>query len=266
MRLDAHSTYPKNYLLNCYRVARKTKAENVGGLFITHPGSGCYQALCVQALTTHWFGVGNSGFRTGGKEALADTVPYGFFHRSVFNKVGMFDERLVRAQDYEFNRRLGKMGGKIFRSPSIYINYYNQASLMQFYKKQIFYEAPYNAYMWYLAPYTFAFRHAITGLFVLGILGGLLLAPFWPRIIGIPFLATLIMYACLALFASIRQASRYNEPRHVIFLPFAFFLFHFFHGLGIAYGLLRLLTFSAPLQKIKEPWKGAGRFRVMEQT
>ena len=262
MRLDAHAVYPSNYLQLCYESALRSGADNVGGIFITEPGGRGYSAKLVQALTTHKFGVGDSGFRTGDKEGWADTVPYGFYRREVFDRIGWMDERLVRAQDYEFNRRIMASGGKILRNPDIQIHYFNQPSLSAFYRKQFFFEAPYNAYMWYLAPYAFVWRHAITGFFTLGFLGGITFGPIYPRLIGIPFVAVMVLYATLSILAAIQQAIRYKEPRHAFSLPLAFFLYHFVHGLGVVTGILRLATLSAPVQKSKEPWFGAGRLRA----
>jgi len=262
MRLDAHTIYPNDYLIHCYETALKTKAENVGGICITLPGSESYQAQLVQALTTHKFGVGDSGFRISAEEGPRDTVPFGFFKREVFIYNGKFDERLVRAQDYEFNRRIIAQGGTIWLNPKIISKYFNQTSIFKFYRKQFLKEAPYNAYMWYLAPYSFTPRHAITGFFAAGLIGGLALSPFYPKAIGVPFAAVMALYATLAVWSSIQQAIRYKEIRHIFFLPFAFFLYHFIHGLGLLIGLLRLATFTAPVQKIKEPWPGAGFYRV----
>jgi glycosyltransferase involved in cell wall biosynthesis len=262
MRLDAHSEYPSNYLVLCLESALSSGADNTGGVFITEAGGPGYQAQIVQALTTHKFGVGDSAFRTGDKEGWADTVPYGFYRRKLFDQIGWLDERLVRAQDYEFNRRIIAAGGRIFRNPDIQIHYFNQSSLSAFYRKQFFKEAPYNAYMWYLAPYSFAWRHVITGIFSIGFLGGVTLGYFWPRLIGIPFLAVMVVYIVLAILASIQQAIRYKDPRHIFTLPVSFLLYHFIHGLGILTGIFRLATFTAPVQQIKEPWPGAGFYRV----
>lgn len=262
LRLDAHAMYPSNYLHLLLVHSLRTQADNTGGIFITKVRGGGYQARLVQALTTHKFGVGNSGFRTEAKEDWADTVPYGFYRRQLFNLIGWFDERLVRGQDYEFNRRLISSGGRIFRNPLIQIHYYNQEVLKVFLKKQFLMEAPYNSYMWYLAPYSFTPRHAITGFFAFGVIGGLALSPSFPKAIGVPFATVMCLYAALAVLSSLQQAIRYKETRHIFFLPFAFFLFHFIHGLGLLTGLLRLATFTAPVQKIKEPWPGAGFYRV----
>lgn len=265
MRLDAHAEYPTNYLALCHKTALRTRADNVGGIFITQPGGTGYGAQLVQALTTHKFGVGDSGFRTGAKEDWADTVPYGFYRREVFAKIGWLDERLVRAQDYEFNRRLIASGGRILRNPHIQITYYNQPTIWQFLRKQIAKEAPYNAYLWYLAPYAFAVRHAITGVFATGVLGGLLLSPL-TKWIGWPFAAVMGLYALLALASGLQQAVRFRSPLHAITLPFCFFLYHFIHGLGVLIGLAKLATKTAPVQKVQEPWPGAGRFRAWPQT
>lgn len=262
MRLDAHAQYPPDYLALCYATAIHTGAANVGGVCITQPGGTGYQAQLVQALTTHKFGVGDSGFRTGASAGPRDTVPFGFFRRDLFDAIGLFDVRLVRAQDYEFNRRIRASGKTVWLNPAINSQYYNQQTLLSFYRKQLLREAPYNAYLWFLAPHAFAPRHAITGVFAAGVLGGLALTPFFPRLIGWPFGGVLALYGVLAILSALQQALRYRRSFHVMFLPFCFFLFHFIHGVGVLAGLLRLLTRTAPVQKSKEPWPGAGRVRA----
>jgi hypothetical protein len=219
----------------------------------------------VQALTTHRFGVGNSGFRLHAPEGPRDTVPFGFFKREVFERLGCFDERLVRNQDYEFNRRIRASGGMIWLNPAIQTHYHNQPTLGAFLKKQFLKEGPYNAYLWYLAPYAVSFRHGITGAFVLGICAGVLLSSFIP-ILRLPFFVGMGFYAVLGLIAGFQQALRYRDWRHVFAVPVGLFLFHFCHGLGFLSGVMRLLAGMAPVQHEKEPWPGAGRFRAWPVT
>lgn len=264
LRLDAHSFYPPDYLERCLETAERTDADNTGGIVTTLRRGDTYQAALVQALITHKFGVGNSGFRTDAPEGPADTVPYGFFRRSVFDRVGMFDERLVRAQDYEMNRRIIASGGTIWRNPRIVVSYYPQPDFRRFISKQFFAEAPYNAYMWYLAPYSFAPRHAASAVFATGVIGGLLLSPFVPWI-RVAFFAAMALYLGLAFLSAGQQAVRYREPLHIVLLPPAFFAYHFLHGLGVLAGLGRLVTGTASVQKRAEPWRGAGRMRAWPQ-
>jgi glycosyltransferase involved in cell wall biosynthesis len=248
MRLDAHSDYPADYLALLFETAERTGADNTGGLVITQPYDASYDASLVQALTTHRFGVGNSGFRTGMKEGPSDTVPYGFFRRQVFERSGKFDERLIRAQDYEFNRRILRDGGKIWLNPAIQLNYYNQPGIIPFLKKQMFREAPYNAYMWYVAPWTFAYRHAITAVFTGGLLAGIAASFLWSPLFWITF-SVMSLYGLLALISSVQQAVRYRKPLHLLLLPFCFFLYHFLHGAGVIMGLLLLLLHQSPIHR-----------------
>ena len=261
MRLDAHTQYPADYLSLCYQTAKLSGSDNCGGVINTLPGNNTYSANIVQSLTTHKFGVGNSGFRTEMKESVADTVPFGFYKRSIFEKVGFFDERLVRAQDYEFNRRIKSTGGKIWLNPRIKSSYYNQPSLFSFLKKQLLLEAPYNAYMWYLAPYSFAYRHAITCVFSLGVIIGGVFSFFYTPIKYV-YTGVLGLYTFIAIASSIQQAIKYKLLLHTITLPLSFFAFHFIHGLGVIIGLVKLLFGLAPVQKIKEPWGGYGKLRI----
>jgi glycosyltransferase involved in cell wall biosynthesis len=261
MRLDAHSHYARDYLSSALATFERVEADNVGGLVETLPRNTSYQAGLVQALTTHRFGVGNSGFRTDAREGKADTVPYGCFRRDVFKRVGFFDERLIRAQDYEMNRRIAAAGGVIWLNPAMKVSYFNQPDLKSFLRKQALSEAPYNAYMWYLAPYSFAVRHAITAVFSLGVIIGALALFAAPRV-GRLFLMVMAIYALLALIASVQQALRYRRPMHVLVAPFCFFLYHFLHGVGVLYGLGRLVIGASPVQRVREPWAGAARFRA----
>lgn len=259
--LGAHTHFPPNYVRLCLDTARRTGAAVVGGFCITLPGGQCYSAELVQALTTHKFGVGDSSFRTGAKEGPVDTVAYALFRREVFDRVGLLDERLVRAQDYEFNQRIRAAGMTIWMNPAIQCSYHNMASVVSFYRKQIVLEAPYNAYMWYLAPYAFAPRHGVTAVFASGVMGGLATSTLTPWFAW-PFAGVMTLYAILAVLSAIQQAVRYRRPLHALVLPFCFFGFHFLHGLGVLTGLVRLLTRTAPVQRTAEPWPGAGRSRA----
>jgi succinoglycan biosynthesis protein ExoA len=256
MRLDAHADYPADYLVLCHLTSVRTGAANVGGLFVTRPGNDSYGAQIVQALTSHPFGVGDSGFRTDVSEGPRDTVPFGFFCRELFDAVGIFDERLVRNQDYEFNSRIIASGRVVWLNPAIRCFYFNQPTLKGFLFKQLDREGPYGPYTWYLAPYAFALRHAVTAIFAVGVLAGVALS-FASNWIAYPFAFVMLLYAALALASSIQQALRYRRPLHAVALPFAFFAYHFVHGLGVLSGVLRILTGRAPVQKDIKPWPGA---------
>lgn len=246
MRLDAHSIYPEDYLEKCIETAIRTGAENVGGVLETLPGGQGVGARIVQNISSNWFGVGGSGFRTGIKEGLTDTVPFGFFSKKAIQLNGFFDEELVRAQDYEYNKRIIKNGGKIWINPDIVAKYYNQKFFLNFLKKLLLKDGPYNSYMWYKYPYTASFRHIIPMLFFIGNIFGALLS-FINIIFLYVYIAVLSAYLILSLLASVEI---YKKTRHLIsssLMPFSFFLMHLCYGAGEAYGALKIFLKIAPI-------------------
>lgn len=242
--LGAHSEYPPEYFKFCLESSIDTQAHAVGGVLTPCSENEELQSKLVHAITTHRFGVGNGGFRTGAIEGWTDTVPYGCYHRSVFKKIGVFDERLVRNQDYEFNRRLIKAGGRIWLDPRISSSYHNQTSLMGLFR-QALKTGKWNPMMWHVAPYSFAGRHIIPMLFVTILLICLLGA-----IAGIDFgilglSVILASYSLPALYASLCQSLRYGIGLLPL-LPFTFFVYHLAYGMGEIWGLFVLLMGKGP--------------------
>ena len=259
VRLDAHSEYPPNYLRLCLETKERTHADNVGGAFITLSRDNTLQGKLVQALTTHRFGVGNAGFRIGSGERLADTVPYGCYNREVFDRIGHYDERLVRNQDYELNCRLRKAGGRIWFNPQIEIFYYNQSDLKGLFKQALI-TGEWNPWMWYVAPYSFCWRHAVPLVFVVAVFlaaAVLSISYGWGALL---LTAILGSYFCAALYASVEQSKRYGKSLFV-YLPVLFWLYHVAYGLGGLRGLFRLCLKKAPVQNSRVPWRSAATFK-----
>jgi GT2 family glycosyltransferase len=76
--------------------------------------------------------VGNSHFRTGtARRREVDTVPFGCYRRETFDRIGLFDEELVRNQDDELNFRLIARGGRILLLPEITCRYFARRSFGQ---------------------------------------------------------------------------------------------------------------------------------------
>ncbi|HCJ67787.1 MAG TPA: glycosyl transferase, partial [Elusimicrobia bacterium] len=56
----------------------------------------------------------------------------GCYKREIFEKIGLFNEKLVRSQDMDFNSRLKKAGLKILLVPDIVTYYYARSDLKSF--------------------------------------------------------------------------------------------------------------------------------------
>lgn len=127
IRMDAHTIYAQDYVRSCVDVLNETNADNVGGPALTRADGYMAQAIAHAFHTP--FASGGAKFRDPGYEGPVDTVPYGCWRKSTLERIGMFDEKQVRSQDDELNRRLVSYGGKIWQSPRIVSWYQPRTSL-----------------------------------------------------------------------------------------------------------------------------------------
>src|SRR5262249_7213200 len=68
-------------------------------------------------------------FHFASEDREVDTVYMGMYPRPVFERIGLFDEELVRNQDDELNYRLRKAGGRIYLTTRMQSRYQNRQSL-----------------------------------------------------------------------------------------------------------------------------------------
>lgn len=120
-RVDGHATLPPGYLQRAVAVLLETGAVNVGGVQQAE-GTTPFERAAAAAMTSR-FGVGNARFHYGGAPGPVDTVYLGVFRRDAIDRVGGFDETLVRNQDYELNWRLRDAGGIVWFDPHLRVGY-----------------------------------------------------------------------------------------------------------------------------------------------
>lgn len=237
VRMDAHTVYPSQFISTAVEYLDRTGAEVVGGPVITKPGADTLVAKSIALATSHPFGVGNSMFRTFAIEGYVDTVPFGAYRRDVFDKVGLFNERLVRNQDNELSSRILRAGGKIYLTSKLVANYYNQASLGGL-LKQAFRTGMWNAVTLSINPTAFRWRHFIPFIFVTALVSLAVLSVFlyWIQ----PLFMALVGLYCFVNAASSIQIAVREGLKFVLILPIVFFLYHVCYGLGTWYGLLKM--------------------------
>ena len=121
VRVDAHAEIQRNYISLAIEVMKSSGAVNVGGIMGAQ-GVSSFEKAVARAMRSS-LGVGTSRFHTGGDSGYVDTVYLGVFLRAAVIAVGGFDERFIRAQDWELNFRLRQAGGKIFFDPRLHVTY-----------------------------------------------------------------------------------------------------------------------------------------------
>jgi succinoglycan biosynthesis protein ExoA len=121
VRVDGHSNIPNNYCQLVSEILEKTGAVNVGGVMAAE-GQSLFQRSVARAMRSP-LGVGASRFHTGGLAGEVDTVYLGAFRKEALLAAGGFDERFIRAQDWELNFRLRQAGGAIYFDPRLVVTY-----------------------------------------------------------------------------------------------------------------------------------------------
>jgi glycosyltransferase involved in cell wall biosynthesis len=236
LRMDGHSEYPSNYIRTCLEELERTGADNVGGRWITRPGSNSLVARAIALMTRHPVCVGNAAYRTGQGDRFVDTVPFGAFRRSLFEKIGYFREDLVRHQDYELNARIRKAGGKIYLSSKIDITYYNVPDLTRFIR-QAYGNGRWMPQAWLRTPGSYSLRHGAPLAFVSCLLSCLFLSAF-SEFFRILLFAMIAIYLLFVLIASV-QISLRNGLVFLFVLPALFAMYHSCYGAATLIGFLR---------------------------
>ncbi|MGH7846387.1 MAG: glycosyltransferase family 2 protein [Candidatus Binatia bacterium] len=232
-RLDAHNYYAPDYLAACLDVLEITRSDNVGGSMVCQGESWLQKAIAIAHHTP--FAVGGARWHDAYYEGPADTVFGGFYRREVFERVGLFDETLVRNQDDEFNLRLTRAGGKIWHSPRIKSWYRPRSGLKALFRQYLQYGYwKVRVIQKHRAPASV--RHLVPGGFVLCLVGLLLLGLFFPLALEL-WVALIVAYASGNLVAATLTAARQGWA-YLPCLPVVFACYHFGYGIGFLRGII----------------------------
>jgi len=235
LRLDAHSVPDEQYVEHSVRDLLDKKGDNVGGIWLIQPGSRSWIGRSIAAAAAHPFGVGDALYRFSGVPAVVDTVPFGAFLRTTFDRIGKFDETLLTNEDYEFNTRLRKAGGKIYLDPAIRCNYFarpNLAALARQYWRYGFWKLR----MLRRYPGTVRWRQALPPLFVAGVIALLLATPFL-SLARLAIAAVLGLYLIVLLAGALPVALKQRDVRLIVGIPLAIATMHFSWGAGFIFSI-----------------------------
>jgi glycosyltransferase involved in cell wall biosynthesis len=235
IRIDGHAEIPADFINQSVRCLRgHPQAWVAGGSIKTVSDS--YIGRAIASAMRSPIGVGNSRFRLGDYEGWVDTLAFGVHHKWVVDKVGWFDEELVRNQDDEFNLRIILAGGKIWMSKAIQSTYFSRGSLRKLWKQYFQYG------FWRIRtlqkhgrPATF--RQLTPLAFVLSLLlFGLACLVF--RSLWLLLAAEAALYM-LGLFIGAMDVGCKAGWRYAPAAPLVFAILHFAYGTGSLWGCIR---------------------------
>jgi succinoglycan biosynthesis protein ExoA len=236
IRLDGHSMPYPDYVERIIEDLKSGVGDNVGGVWEIRPGINSWMARCIAAAAAHPFGVGDALYRYSTQAKAVDTVPFGAFNRNLFNRVGFFDETLQTNEDYEFNARIRRQGGKVWLDPQVRSVYFSRSSVLSL-ARQYWRYGFWKLKMLLRFPDTLRWRQALPPLFVLGLLFLLLVSPWWvpaSSILGL----VLVLYAVVLLAGALPVALRQKDALLWIGIPLAIAVMHFSWGTGFLWSVI----------------------------
>ena len=182
-RVDGHAVLPAGYLARAVAVLDQTGAVNVGG--VQEPrGQTPFEEAVGRAMASR-FGSGDARFHHGGPEGAVDTVYLGVFQRTALEGVGLFDEALVRNQDYELNWRLREAGGTVWFDPELRVGYRPRGTLGAL-ARQFFGYGRWKRVVVGRHPRSLRWRQVVPPVATLGVAVGLVAGVWWPPALVIP--------------------------------------------------------------------------------
>ncbi len=225
IRIDAHASYPSNYFSTLATALKHYDADNVGAVCRTDVLVKTSKSLAIKAVLAHPLGVGNSAFRTG--------------IDSAGEKYGYFDERLVRNQDIEFNKRIKRGGGRIVIIPETHSTYYARETFAKLAKNN-FGNGKWNILT---VKYTRQFdslspRHFIPLAFVLSLIIPLIAGIFWTPAL---WLSAASLAAYLVAVSAISAKIAIRCHLNFFYLVSSFAILHLSYGLGSLCGLAKVI-------------------------
>jgi len=234
IRVDGHTILAPDYVRECVCALQRSKAENVGGR-MKPVGKNTF-GKAVAMATSSPFGIGGGRFHYSTQEEWVDTVYLGAWPKEVFQKVGLFDEELVRDQDDEFNYRLREAGGKILLSPMIN-SWYSVRSQPKDLWRQYFEYGFWKVRVFQKHPRQMRWSQFIPPVFVLALLISLLLAIIfsWGWKVLLTLAGVYLVAACVATLLTGRQ----KGWQGAWLLPFTFVILHLSYGSGFLWGLVK---------------------------
>ncbi len=236
-RMDAHAIPAIDYIEKSVAALEAGMGSNVGGVIDIRPGKDNWIATSISIAAAHPLGVGDARYRTATRAMEADTVAFGTYYRSLVEKIGKYDETLLVNEDYEFNTRIRKSGGRIWVDPAIRCVYYSRADLRSL-ARQYFRYGFWKFLMLVRYPKTLRWRQALPPLFVAGVLMLLLLSIFW-KFAGIFLVVTLLLYLLILTGGSLAIASRKKDLLLAAGVPVAIMTIHFAWGSGFLWSLIK---------------------------
>ncbi len=121
VRVDGHSIVPPGYVQTLLDHIRSGACEGAGG-HKRAVGQGHFGRAVAVAHGSR-LGIGNSKYHYSQRQQLVDHIPFGAYVTERARAIGGWDEGLSTNEDYDFDFRYHRAGGRLLLDPAIVVDW-----------------------------------------------------------------------------------------------------------------------------------------------
>ena len=233
LKVDCHSHITDNFIENNVKIIEE--GEDVCGgprpNIIENADNFSKTLLLVEE---NMFGSGIADYRKKTTKKYVSSVFQGMYKKSIFNKIGLLDEKVGRVEDNELHYRIRKNGYKIRYSNDILSYQYTRPTLKRMLKQK------YSNGYWigkvsHVYPKAFSIFHFVPLAFVLAIIFSLCMIP----ITSIFIILLSSVYFLFTILITIMTIINNKFNITILLMPIILFLIHVYYGVGTLVGLIK---------------------------
>ena len=233
LKVDCHSHITENFIENNVKIIEE--GEDVCGgprpNIIENADNFSKTLLLVEE---NMFGSGIADYRKKTTKKYVSSVFQGMYRKSIFDKIGLLDEKVGRVEDNELHYRIRKNGYKIRYSNDILSYQYTRPTLKRMLKQK------YSNGYWigkvsHIYPKAFSIFHFVPLAFVLAIIFSLCMIP----ITSIFIILLSSIYFLFIILITIMTIINNKFNVTILLMPIILFLIHVYYGVGTLVGLIK---------------------------
>ena len=233
LKVDCHSHITDNFIENNVKIIEE--GEDVCGgprpNIIENADNFSKTLLLVEE---NMFGSGIADYRKKTTKKYVSSVFQGMYKKSIFDKIGLLDEKVGRVEDNELHYRIRKNGYKIRYSNDILSYQYTRPTLKRMLKQK------YSNGYWigkvsHVYPKAFSIFHFVPLAFVLAIIFSLCMIP----ITSIFIILLSSIYFLFTILITIMTIINNKFNVTILLMPIILFLIHVYYGVGTLVGLIK---------------------------
>lgn len=237
IRMDAHGRFDSDFISNIVE-QMETGEDIVGGQRITVFENKRPIAKLIAHAEASSFGSAVASYRRKVKRSYVKTLAHAAYRKKVFDKVGLFNENLVRTEDNELHYRMRAAGFKFCQCPEIY-SYLHARNTLKGMIKQKWGNGFWIGATLPVCPACLSLYNFVPAAFFVTFLSAVFWAIKYSSLFSLAFLG--FIYLIPALIATIKEIAKekvFAIKPILLLLPLVFLAMHLFYGAGTFVGLV----------------------------